>query len=400
MKAVILAAGEGKRMHPLTVSQPKVMLPIANRPIVEHLMVELRDAGIDEFLFVVGYRAETVRSYFGDGHLWNVHIDYVNQRNQAGTGDALRMAESLVQGSFILANGDIIVRSPDISRLIARGGIGMTIAEVEDATDLGVVELSGGRVTSILEKVTGAQSRLANAGVYLFDSSIFGVMAALSKSPRGEYELTSALQMMIDRNLEIRETRVTSWLNISYPWDLLAANEAVLSSISPCREGTIEPYVVIKEPVVVGRGTVIRSGAYITGPALIGRNCDIGPNCYIRPGTVVGDGCHIGNGVEIKNSIIMFGTKVPHLSYVGDSVIAENCNLGAGSVIANLRFDKGNIRAAGSSTGRHKFGAVIGANVQIGINASINVGTVIGSESRIGPGANVHGTLAPRSRVF
>jgi bifunctional UDP-N-acetylglucosamine pyrophosphorylase/glucosamine-1-phosphate N-acetyltransferase len=400
MKAVILAAGEGKRMHPLTASQPKVMLPIANLPIIEHLLVELRSAGIRDFLFVVGYKAETVRSYFGDGSPWAVRIEYVNQRNQAGTGDALRMAESLVKGPFILANGDIIVQSKDISRLISRGGIGMTIAEVSDTTDLGVVEVSDDHVLAIHEKQAGAQSRLANSGVYLLNDSIFGLMATLRKSPRGEYELTDALQMMLEHNMAIFETRINNWLNLSYPWDLLTANESILSVLKPSIDGKIEPNAVINGPVSVGSGAVIRSGAYITGPVMIGHNCDIGPNCYIRPYTAIGDHCHIGNGVEVKNSIIMNGTKLPHLNYVGDSVIAENCNLGAGTVIANLRLDKANIFAGGINTGRRKFGAVIGAEVQIGINATINVGTIIGSHSYIGPGATVHGHLSPRSHVF
>lgn len=396
----MLAAGEGKRMNPLTVSQPKVMLPIANRPIIEHLMVELRDCGINDFLFVVGYKAETVRDYFRDGRLWNVKIEYVNQRNQAGTGDALRMAEDLVKGPFIVANGDIIIPSIDIVRLIKRGGIGMTIAEVEDPSDLGVVEVHDGHIKSIVEKQEGAQSHLANAGVYLFDERIFNIMGNLPKSPRGEYELTDAVKVLIDQGEGVHETRVTNWLNLSYPWDLLTANESILPKLKSSNEGMIESNAVIKEPVSVGKGTIIRSGSYIAGPVLIGQNCEIGPNCYIRPFTAIGNNCHVGNGVEIKNSIVMNNTKLPHLNYIGDSVISQNCNLGAGTVIANLRLDKGIIKVGGHSTGRRKFGAIIGSGVQVGINAAINAGTVIGSESYIGPGARVHGQLAPRSRLF
>lgn len=387
-------------MSPLTASQPKVMLPIANRPIVEHLLIELKNAGISDFLFVVGYRAETVRRYFGDGKSRNIRIEYVNQRTQAGTGDALRMVEGLVHGPFVLANGDIIVRGSEIRQLINRGGTGMTIAEVSDTTDLGVVEVDKGLVISIIEKQAGTKSRLANAGVYLLTDGIFEVMSRLSKSPRGEYELTGALQLMLEQGLPIYETRISNWLNLSYPWDLLTANDSILSGLMPIREGLIESNVVIKEPVSIGKGTVIRSGAYIAGPVIIGQNCDIGPNCYLRPVTAIGDGCHIGNGVEIKNSIIMNGTKVPHLSYIGDSVVAENCNLGAGTTVANLRLDKRDIRVGGISTGRRKFGAVIGADVQTGINVSINVGTSIGNETHIGPGASVKGQIAPRSRVL
>jgi NDP-sugar pyrophosphorylase family protein len=162
----------------------------------------------------------------------------------------------------------------------------------------------------------------------------------------------------------------------------------------------VEEYVVLKGAVDIGKGTVIRSGAYIVGPVIIGEDCDIGPNCFIRPTTAIGNSCHIGAAVEVKNSIIMNGTKIPHQNYVGDSVIGEGCNLGAGTKIANLRLDKRNIQAAGMDTGRRKLGAIIGDGVEIGIIASINVGTIIGNNALIGPGAVVSGVVLPGSKLF
>jgi len=133
---------------------------------------------------------------------------------------------------------------------------------------------------------------------------------------------------------------------------------------------------------------------------IIGQNCDIGPNCYIRPSTAIGDSCHIGNAVEVKNSIIMKGTKFPHYNYVGDSVIGEDCNFGAGTKIANLRLDKQEIWVADINTGRRKLGAIIGDGVETGINACINIGSMIGSNTLIGPGAVASGVILPDSRVF
>jgi bifunctional UDP-N-acetylglucosamine pyrophosphorylase/glucosamine-1-phosphate N-acetyltransferase len=132
---------------------------------------------------------------------------------------------------------------------------------------------------------------------------------------------------------------------------------------------------------------------------IIGKSCDIGPNCYIRPSTAIGDNCHIGAGVELKNSIVMNGSKIPHISYVGDSIIGENCNLGAGTKIANLRLDKQNIKINGLQTNRRKLGAIIGDQVETGINVSINVGTLIGNNSSFGPGAFVKGVIPPGSRI-
>jgi bifunctional UDP-N-acetylglucosamine pyrophosphorylase/glucosamine-1-phosphate N-acetyltransferase len=180
----------------------------------------------------------------------------------------------------------------------------------------------------------------------------------------------------------------------------LSANESLLAGLEPSQQGKVESNVTINGPVAVGQDTVIRSGAYINGPVIIGEGCDIGPNCYIRPSTSIGDGCHIGAAVEVKNSIIMKGTKIPHHNYVGDSVIGEQCNLGAGTKIANLRLDKQNIIVSGVDTGRRKLGAIIGDRVETGINASINVGCIIGNNTFIGPGAVVSGVISPKSKIL
>lgn len=402
MKAVILAAGEGSRMRPLTYTRPKVMLPIANKPIVEHLLIEAKLAGIKEFIFIVGYRDESLREYFGNGKNWGVSVKYHNQRKQFGTADALRMIEHLVDGNFLVMNGDIIVRHADIKKLMRRKESTISVFEVENTGDLGAVVVEGRRVVRILEKVKGgsALSNLANAGLYLFTPDIFAAISHTPKSPRGEYEITDSLQWLIEQGTVVGHQKIEYWLDLSYPWNLLDVNENLLPEISERNDGEIEQNVVIKGKVSIGAGTVIKSGSYIEGPVIIGRDCRIGPNCYIRPNSAIGDRCHIGNAVEIKNSIIMNNSKVPHLSYVGDSVIGENCNLGAGTKIANLRFDKQEIVVGGKATKRRKFGAVIGDNVETGINVSINSGSTIGNNTWIGPAANVTGIVAPDSRIF
>ena len=400
MKAVILAAGEGTRMRPLTYTRPKVMLPIANKPILEHLLLEASKAGVMDFVFIVGYRDEQVRDYFGDGEKWGVSIEYCNQRKQAGTADALRMVEGMINGKFLTINGDIIVKSSDISRLIAKDENTMCVIEVEDVKNLGVVEIKGDRVLRIHEKIAAPPSNLANTGLYLFTPEIFAAIAETALSTRGEYEIPDAIQLMIDKKNNVSFMIPSYWLDVSYPWDLLKANESLMSHLEGKIQGEIEPNAVLKGTVSVGKNTVVRSGSYIVGPVIIGDNCEIGPNCYIRPSTAVGDNCHIGASVEVKNSIIMRETKIPHHNYVGDSVIGERCNLGAGTKIANLRLDKNNVTAAGIDTKRRKLGAILGDEVQTGINSCINIGTVIGNNVFIGPGALAHGTIAPRSKIL
>jgi UDP-N-acetylglucosamine diphosphorylase/glucosamine-1-phosphate N-acetyltransferase len=400
LKAVILAAGEGNRMRPLTSNRPKVMLPIANRPILEHLLTEVKGAGISEFVFVVGYCDEQVRSYFGQGEKWGVNIAYSEQRKQLGTADAIRMVEGLVEGNFLVINGDVVVRREDIRKLLKNLRNTMSAIEVKDPRGLGMVELSGTRVTNIYEKTEQPPTLMANAGLYLFTPEVFDAISRTEKSPRGEYEITDSLKILMAGKSGLYYHRLRSWLDLSYPWDLLAANESMLAGLKAENLGEVESNVVLKGAVAIGRNTVVKSGAYIEGPVIIGESCRIGPNCYIRPSTTIGNDCHIGAAVEVKNAIIMNGTDFPHLNYVGDSVIGEGCNFGAGTKIANLRLDKENIKVAGIETRRRKLGAIIGDCVETGINSSINVGSMIGNHTFIGPGVTVSGTILPDSKLF
>ncbi|MDP2931379.1 MAG: sugar phosphate nucleotidyltransferase [Chloroflexota bacterium] len=400
MKAIMLAAGEGNRMRPLTYTRPKAMLPVANRPILEHLLIAASRAGISEFIIVTGYHDEQVRDYFGGGEKWGVSIEYATQRRQLGTADAIRMAWGLVDDSFLVMNGDVIVNQADISRLASRDATTMSVFRVKDTRDLGVVEVSADRVVRVHEKTARPPSSLANAGVYLFTPEIFDIIARTPKSPRGEYEITDSLQLMLDSGQAVAYYELGYWLDLSYPWDLLPANEALLAVIESENSGEIEDNVVVKGPVRIGQNTVVRSGSYLVGPVVIGADCEIGPNCYLRPGTAIGNGCHIGSAVEVKNSIIMSGSKIPHHNYVGDSVIGADCNLGAGTKIANLRLDKKDIMVGNINTRLRKLGAVIGDHVETGINVSINVGSMIGNNTHIGPGVVVSGIIAPESRLL
>jgi len=401
MQAVILAAGEGKRMRPLTYERPKVMLPIAGKPIIEHLLWEVKEVGINDFVFVVGYHDETIRDYFGKGERWDVTIQYVTQKTQLGTADALRRTEGLVEDKFLMLNGDTIVSAEDIRKVITDDtNISLGVIEVRNPEDYGVVETEGKKITKIHEKMKEPPSNLINAGVYLLNESIFKALSETDKSKRGEIELTDSLQLLIASGVDIFWREIEHWVDVSYPWDLLAANEFLIDKISPVNKGELEENVWIKGKVSIGEGTMIKSGSYIEGPAVIGENCVIGPNSYIRANTSIGANCHIGNAVEIKNSILMDKVKIPHQNYVGDSVIASRCNLGAGTKIANLRFDDAPVKAKGVDTGRRKLGAIISDGVKTGINACIDSGTVIGNNTLIGPGAFASGYIEENSRVY
>jgi UDP-N-acetylglucosamine diphosphorylase/glucosamine-1-phosphate N-acetyltransferase len=392
MECVVLAAGEGRRMRPLTANRPKVMLPLANRPILEHLITAAREAGVTEFTLVVGYREREVRNCFGDGERLGVSIRYVPQRHQLGTGDALRACEGLVSGPFLLLNGDMVIRSGDLRGLMGRRPPVIGLFRSSHPEDFGTVRVEGDRVVELAEKIARPAGDLINAGAYLLDPGIFDLLESIGRSERGEYEITDALSVLIAKGV-VTGYSLSFWLDVGYPWDLLEANATILEDWTFGREGTVEPGAVLEGDVAVGPGSVIRAGTVIEGPCVIGRDCRIGPHAYIRGATSIGNDCHIGHCSEVKNSVILPGTKIPHFNYVGDSIIGSSCNLGAGTKIANLRNDRAPVRACGRSTGRVKFGAIVGDGVSFGINCSVNAGSVVGSNSRFAPQSYIHGCI-------
>jgi len=392
MKAVVLVAGKGTRMEPLTSDCPKVMLQVANKPILEHILNSAIQAGIEGFVFITGYLEQQIREYFGDGSKWGVSIDYVQQKEQLGTANAIGYAKGHVEEAFLVLNGDMLIGQEDLKALISRTEEAVIcVKEVENPSDFGVLEVENNKVVRIIEKPKNPPTNLANAGVYLFRESIFDFIDRTQASVRKEFEITDSIQMLIDSGAAVGYSPLEGrWIDIGYPWDLLKANERLLKDLKSRCEGTVEPNATIKGEVVIGKGALIRNGSYIEGPVIIGENCDIGPNCFIRPSTAIGNNARIGNAVEIKNTIVMEGTHVGHLSYVGDSIIGRRCNFGAGTKVANLRHDGKNIKVRMKGkildSGRRKLGVIMGDDVHTGINTSINVGVMIEKGKYTSPG--------------
>jgi len=189
MQCVILAAGEGKRMRPLTANRPKVMLPLANKPMAAHLLFEAREAGISDFIFVVGYQEQEVRDYFGDGTDFGVKIRYATQRYQRGTADALRVAEGMISGRFLMMNGDMVVKSQDITKFLEMTPPSIGIYRSDHPKDYGVIVMEGDKVTALEEKSERPRGSLINAGMYLLTPGIFSVLKDLSSSPGGSMSL-------------------------------------------------------------------------------------------------------------------------------------------------------------------------------------------------------------------
>lgn len=411
MKAVVLAAGKGVRLWPLTETRPKPLLPIANKPVLQHTLEGLRDAGIRQVVIVINYMGETIRQKLGDGSSLKCEIEYVKQRTPRGTADAVGVAQSALQTEdrFVVVYGDDYYDQKGLKDFVAKAqeneGVTMATAKVDDSSQFGAIEARNGLIMSINEKPLRREAGLVNSGLYLMTSSVFSSIKRTGRSKRGEFELTDSMRMLISRGEDVHSEMLErgQWLGISYPWDLLVANQlAVMAEKTRTIIGKVEDGAHVQGPVVVEQGSVVKAGSRIEGPVHIGKNCEIGPNAYVRPFSSLGDDVKVGAACEVKNTIVMANAKIPHLSYVGDSILGEGCSLGAGTITANLRFDeapvKSRIRRAFVDSGRRKLGAILGDEVKTGINVSVFPGVKIGTKAWLGPGAIVEKDVASGTR--
>ena len=390
MQTVVLAAGQGTRMRPLTDATPKPMLPAAGRPLLEHTLGRAADAGASRFVVVVGYEADQVREHFGDSHR-GLNIEYAEQTTQRGTADAVRAAApELDDDPFVVLNGDALY-DPESLTTLYESGAAVGSYRVENPSNYGVLQLDSNddtRVTGVVEKPANPDSNLINTGSYVFPASATDHLD-VSTSERGELELTDVLETVCGED-EVTAVPFDRWLDVGRPWELLAANEWLAESLSRRLDGTVSDNATIEGDVVVESGATVKSGVTIEGPAYIGADATVGPNAYIRGATAIGAGAKVGHAVEIKNSVLMAEATVGHLSYVGDSVLGQAVNFGAGTKVANLRHDDEpvelTVKGDRVSTGRRKFGVVVGDEAKTGINTSLNAGVVLGRDVTTTPG--------------
>jgi len=414
VKAVVLAAGEGVRLQPLTFTRPKHMISVGGKPILEHCLDAVKACGINHAIIVVHYMADVIRQHFGSGEKFGLEIEYVEQPSVLGTGNAVSVVEPFIEDDFVLVYGDLLFTPEALKKVLnlhsaKKPAATLAVVPVERPEDYGILEIEkDGLVKRIIEKPAReeAPSNMANAGIYTFSTEIFSKIRKIKASSRGEWEITDAIQLLIKEGGSVFAVEIprADWFDIGRPWDLLEANRWVLNRMEHKILGFVETGAHITGPVTVAETAHIRSGAYIEGPAYIGEHSDIGPNCYIRPCTSIGRKVRIGNACEIKNSIIMDGVHIGHLSYVGDSIVGENCNLGAGTITANYRLDAGTVKMMIKDklvdSGRTKLGAVLGDNVKTGINALFMPGVKVGNNCWIGPNVVVYRDVPPNTALF
>ncbi len=396
MKCVILAAGDGTRLRPLTETRPKPLLVAGGKPIIHHLLDEAAKAGVTEAAVVVRHMKDRLIGYL-EGAGIGMKLSFVEQGDDPGTGAALLCAEKGIDDTFLAMAGDIVTEASVIKAVIDahEGGITIGLKKVPNPHEYGVVELSGGRVSLFEEKPKHPKSDLANLSIYCMEPTVFSELRSIGKSERGEYEIvslfTGARGVVADGY----------WRDIAYPWDLLEANEHLLGRME-ARSGRIENST-IEGKVIMEKGARIID-SYVEGSAYIGAGTVIGPNACLRGCNSIGRDCSIGPGTTVKGSILLDRVNAKHLSYIGDSVIGEGVNFGSGTQIANYRFDSENVNVlterGWANSGRKKLGAFVGDNTKFGVLSCTMPGKLIGSNCWIHSGVVVNKNVPSGSRVY
>lgn len=394
----MLAAGEGLRMRPLTTSMPKVMLRVANKPILEHALESLIKAGIRDVIIVVGYKKEQIMSYFEDGNKWGANIRYAFEEKQLGTAHALSKVAGMVQGPFLVYPGDNIIGSDAIKHFLdktSKDGESLLVVESARPAKYGYVVASGNHIQGIEYGLEPAVGNLISTGIYYFQQDIFDIIEEAAKN--GMHFLTDVALSIIEKRKTLEGIAAPGrWMDTVHPWDMLDANENALSDMEIKTQGSISQKATIKGPVSVGEGSVIREGCYIQGPVIIGAGCEIGPNVVITPSTTIGDNVKIEAYTKIEQSVIMDDASIGVFSNINHTVIGQGVTIGGHFTTLVGKCDIKTLQ------GYHKMdhmGSIIGDDTTISPHVACLPGAIIGADCEIGPFNKIDGALPNESKV-
>jgi glucose-1-phosphate thymidylyltransferase len=330
MRALILSGGEGSRLRPLTHTNAKQLIPVAGTPILFHALESIADAGIAEVGIVIGSTGDEIRAAVGDGSAWGLAVSYIEQPAPLGLADAVRSARDFVAGApFLMYLGDNVLLE-GVSGFVAefertRPDAQIFLARVPEPERFGVAVLDGERVVRLVEKPREPVSDLALVGVYLFDDSIHEAIDTLEPSARGEYEITEAIQWLIDHDRTVRARMVSGWWkDTGRPTDLLDANHVLLGVLVPGGEGEVDDLSTIEGVVSLARGAkVIRStivGPVSIGPDTVIEDSTVGPDVSIERDVVV-------QRSTLRNAIVMDDCRIVGVASIADSILGRGAEV-------------------------------------------------------------------------
>ena len=328
MKGIILHGGHGTRLRPLTHVGPKQLIPVANKPISQYVLEDLREAGITDIAIVLGdVYPEKVKEYYGNGGDFGVRLTYVYQAKPAGIAHAVGLCEDFVgDSSFVVYLGDNLLKG-GIKSLVQKfessdADAMVLLCEVKNPERFGVARFENGRLVQLVEKPKQPPSNYALTGIYFFRPIIFEMIKRLKPSWRGELEITEAIQMLIENGYKVEHNFVKGWWkDTGSPEDVLEANRLVLDELEAKIEGKIEEGASVQGRVVLEKDSVVKRGALIRGPAIVGEGSVIEHGAYVGPYTSIGRKVELKGG-EIENSIIMDHCLIDVEDRIVDSLIA------------------------------------------------------------------------------
>jgi len=377
MQAVILAAGEGRRLRPLTRSRPKALIPVGNVPIIDYVIEALLASGIRDIIVVVGYRREQVIGHLNQA---GYPVQVVVQERPLGTAHALLQAREHLTGRFLVLPGDNYIDSASIARIMDIPDA-LLVKDHPYPSNFGVVEIRRGYVTRIIEKPRQAPGFTISTGIFSLDTDFFDCIS--------QPDLTDAISAFIASGRKLKAVRALDWQDAIYPWDLLPMNRLLIRELIPEKAGEIATGTVIQGRVRVGAGSRIHPGCTIVGPVVIGPGCEIGPHACIMPSTSIGSRVRVAPFSLAENSIILDDAFVGPHSLVRDAVIGEGSRLDdhVSIVPASPLLEIGDEQVKG------RFGAVIGEKARIG-PFSILRGAIVGNSVVIRGGREITSTVA------
>jgi len=335
-KGLLLCAGMGSRLRPITYTSAKHVLPVANKPIIYYTIEMLKDAGIDKIGIVVGVNRHEIMREVGDGSRWGISVEYIVQDNPLGTAHAVSLAQDWAKGEpFIMVLGDVMVENGVTALLekfrATRPAAMVMLHRTDNPRQFGIAEIENGLIVGLEEKPEEPKSDLAVAGIYIFDERIFGAIAAIQSSPRGELELPDALRVLIKQGLAVAPMMLTGWWkDTGRPEDMIDLNRLILEAI---RESWVEG-AVDESSSVVGKVIVDMTAhierSIIRGPVIIGPGATI-RDAYIGPYTSIGRDVLI-EGSEIEYSIVLERSQIIGIrTRIGSSLIGKGVRLTRGT---------------------------------------------------------------------
>lgn len=329
MKGLILSGGTGSRLYPLTFSNAKQLIPVANKPILFRVIESIRDAGIDDIGIVVGSTAEQIKEAVGRGNRWGVNITYIPQEKPLGLAHAVKVAQPFLGNDrFVMFLGDNVIQG-GISNLIREFATSdwnsqIVLTRIEHPEQYGVAELGDdGRVIRLVEKPKIPPSDLALVGIYMFDGHIFEAADSIKPSWRGELEITDAIQWLVDHGCTVHPYIHRGWwIDTGAPGDMLSANDLVLEELEHAVEGYIDRDSKVDHRVTIQRGAEIINST-VRGPAIIGEYSRI-VNSYIGPYTSIDHHVVVENS-EIEHSMVLENSRVSNIeARIQDSLIGRD----------------------------------------------------------------------------